>query len=259
VAIAGCAWALSAAVAQTDTAEATPAAPAHRAPEGILEIVFSGGAVGITLMLILIGMSLLAAYLICEQAFLLRRRELIPAGLGDQVREAVQAGRMAEADRVCRGQPCFLSYVLQTGLAEIEGGWPAVEKAMEEALAEHSARLFRRVEYLSVLGNIAPMVGLLGTVTGMILAFYRVAETQGTAGAAELAEGIYEALVTTVAGLVIAIPALGAFAVFRNRVDELVAEAAYAAQHALGVLKRRRAHRPPPVTPPPPPPGEGGR
>jgi biopolymer transport protein ExbB len=74
-----------------------------------------------------------------------------------------------------------------------------------------------------------------------------------------LAEGIYEALVTTVAGLVIAIPALGAFAVFRNRVDELVAEAAYVAQHALGVLKRRRAHRPPPVTPPPPPPGEGGR
>ena len=114
-----------------------------------------------------------------------------------------------------------------------------MEKALEDATAEQSARLFRKIEYLSVIGNIAPMVGLLGTVTGMILAFQRVATTQGAAGAADLAEGIYQALVTTVGGLIVAIPSLGAFAIFRNRVDQLAAEAAYAAQRVFASLKKR--------------------
>jgi biopolymer transport protein ExbB len=118
------------------------------------------------------------------------------------------------------------------------------------------------VEYLSVLGNIGPMVGLLGTVVGMLLAFREVAETAGKAGAAQLAEGIYQALVTTVVGLMIAIPAMGAFAIFRNRVDQIIAEAAYAALHALSPLKTRRQPSAPPAAPPaapPPPPRPGGR
>jgi biopolymer transport protein ExbB len=131
-----------------------------------------------------------------------------------------------------------LSFLVINGLAEIEGGWPEVEKAVEDSLAEQSARLFRKVEYLSVIGNIAPMVGLLGTVTGMIFAFQQVAATQGAAGAGDLAEGIYQALVTTVGGLLVAIPSLGMFAIFRNRIDGLVAEAAHAAQQALSPLKR---------------------
>ena len=92
--------------------------------------------------------------------------------------------------------PCVLTFVISHGLGEMEGGWEAIEKAMEDAMAEQSARLFRKIEYLSVIGNIAPMVGLLGTVTGMIFAFQQVATTRGAAGAGDLAEGIYQALVT---------------------------------------------------------------
>ena len=153
----------------------------------------------------------------------------------------------------------FLSFVLLHGLAEVEGGWAAVEKALEDATAEQSARLFRKIEYLSVIGNLAPMVGLLGTVTGMIFAFQQVATTQGSAGAGELAEGIYQALITTVGGLVVAVPSLGAFAIFRNRVDQLVAEAAYAAQHVFAPLKRRATRKKPSSRPPQPPPVEGQR
>ena len=120
-----------------------------------------------------------------------------------------------------------------------------MDRAVEDTLAEQAARLFRKIEYLSVIGNIAPMVGLLGTVTGMIFAFQQVAATQGAAGAADLAEGIYQALVTTVCGLLVAIPSLGAFAIIRNRVDGLIAEAAHEALHALMPLKKR------PRTPPP--------
>ena len=229
------------------------ASAAEPAPQGFFSIVFSGGWVGFLIIMLLFALSVTAAYLVFEQIMTLRRGELMPDGLGDQVRQLLLAGRVAEADQACRAKPSFLSFVLLSGLAEIEGGWSAVEKALEDATAEQSARLFRKIEYLSVIGNLAPMVGLLGTVTGMIFAFQRVAGTQGAAGAAELAEGIYQALVTTVGGLIVAIPSLGAFAVFRNRVDQLVAEAAYLAQHAFTPLKRRRA------APPPPPPREGGR
>ena len=148
-------------------------------------------------------------------------------------------------------QPSFLSFVLCAGFDEATGGWPAMEKAMEDATAEQAARLFRKIEYLSVIGNIAPMVGLLGTVTGMIFAFQEVAETQGAVRAAQLAEGIYTALVTTVGGLLVAIPSLAAFAVFRNRVDQLVAETAYLAQHLVTPLKADRSPRRTPPVPPP--------
>ena len=95
------------------------------------------------------------------------------------------------------------------------------------------------------------MVGLLGTVVGMIDAFQEVADKSGSAGAADLAKGIYQALVTTVGGLIVAIPSLAAFAVFRNRVDQLVAEAAYAAQQVFAPLKRRKAKSAKTPTPPP--------
>ncbi|MDP6553906.1 MAG: MotA/TolQ/ExbB proton channel family protein [Pirellulaceae bacterium] len=232
------------------TTEAQPAS------EGFFSIIFSGGWVGFLIVLLLFALSMTAAYLVFEHIMTLRRSEIMPEGLGDEVRQRLLAGQIDEASQLCHQRPSFLSFVLLNGLTEIEGGWSAVEKALEDATAEQSARLFRKIEYLSVIGNIAPMVGLLGTVTGMVFAFQQVASTQGSAGAADLAEGIYQALVTTVGGLLVAIPSLGAFAVFRNRVDQLVAEAAYVAQHVFTPLKRRRAPNPGKAAPPP---VEGGR
>jgi len=223
------------------------------APQGFFDIVFAGGWVGMSIMLLLFGLSITAAYLVIEHLMTIRRKELMPEGLGESVRQSLLSGNVAEAEQACRGRPSLLAFILLNGIAELEGGWTAIEKSLEDATAEQAARLFRRVEYLSVIGNIAPMVGLLGTVTGMIIAFQRVAMTQGSAGAADLAEGIYQALVTTVGGLIVAIPSLAAFAIFRNRVDQLVAEAAYMAQHVFTPLKRRRPRTQPRGTPPPPP------
>lgn len=206
---------------------------------GFFEIVLSGGIVGLLILLLLLALSITAAYLVFDQFMTLRRNEVIPAGLAEAVRQALLTGRIAEADAACRRSPSVLGFVLHNGLSEMDMGWSQVEKAMEDSLAEQSARLMRRIEYLSVIGNIAPMVGLLGTVTGMIFAFQQVAGSQGGANAGDLAEGIYQALVTTVGGLVVAIPSLGAFAIFRNRVDGLIAESACEAQHALAPIKRR--------------------
>ena len=149
-------------------------------------------------MLLLFALSITAAYLVFEHFLTIRRQELVPESLQNQLRELLSHGK-ADGGRggvsggtqlaVVRGRP---------GIGRTRRGLAGGRKGLEDALAEQAARLLRRIEYLSVIGNIAPMVGLLGTVTGMIIAFQQVASSQGSAGAGELAEGIYQALVTTV-------------------------------------------------------------
>lgn len=223
--------------AETSESGAKPA----KAPPGFFAIVFSGGPVGIGIMLVLIALSIITVYLIVDHPLTVRKKDLIPPGLDEHVRSCLLAGKVDEAEKACRDSPSLLSFVLVQGISEVEFGWASVEKTLEDSLAEQSARLFRKIEYLAVIGNIAPMVGLLGTVVGMVLAFRQVAISEGSAGAGELAEGIYMALVTTVAGLLIAIPALGAFAIYRNRLDQMVAEAAYIAQHVFTPLRKKRS------------------
>jgi biopolymer transport protein ExbB len=248
---AGAASELPAAIAASQAPSApAPSAPAPRPPLTFFQIVFSGGPLGIANMVVLIGLSITALALAADDLRLVRRSRLIPPALADEVRDFVEAGDLSRARSACQAFPSYLASVILHGLSEAAGGWSEVEKAMEDAAAEQAARLFRRIEYLSVIGNIAPMVGLLGTVTGMLLAFKQVADTEGSAGAAQLADGIYQALVTTVAGLIIAIPSLAAFALFRSRVDELVAEASYAALHAVSPLKHSATQS---SLPPPPP------
>jgi biopolymer transport protein ExbB len=214
-----------------------------------LDLVKAGGMIGHTIILL----SVVAVALVIDYARTLRTAVFMPPGLADRVHELLQAGQGGAAVKECQSRPSVLSNVIKAGLMELDGGWPSAEKAMEETLADHSAQNVRKVEYLSVIGNIAPMLGLLGTVTGMITAFKTVAETQGVARAADLATGIYEALVTTVEGLLVAIPALGVFALFRSRVDQLISEVAGAAQHAFAPLRRARVAQAtrPGVKPPP--------
>ena len=254
------------AVAQADDGKTTQSAPdsektpgdEESTPKSFWKIVFTGGITGFLIMQLLFVLSVAAVALTIEHVMTIREAVLMPPGLGDSVRQSLTAGNLAGAGSQCQQQPSFLAFVLQAGMAEADGGWTAVEKALEDATAEQSARLFRKIEYLSVIGNIAPMVGLLGTVTGMIFAFQEVADTQGAARAGELASGIYQALVTTVGGLVVAIPSLAAFAVLRNRVDHLVAEAVYVTQHTVAPLKRiGRAQSRASSAPPPPPVDKG--
>ncbi|MEC8557584.1 MAG: MotA/TolQ/ExbB proton channel family protein [Planctomycetota bacterium] len=214
-------------------------APEQAATGGFWDVILSGGLFGVIILIVLVLLSVLAMYLIVEQVMLLRKSEVMPSGLADEVRQMLAQGRLQEASEQCRKKPSPLSFVTLSGLSEIDFGWQAMEKAMEDAVAEQAAKMYRRIEYLSVIGNLAPMCGLLGTVTGMIFAFQQVAVSQGTAGAADLAEGIYSALVTTVAGLVVAIPSLGAFAVLRNRIDQLIGETAYVSQHVFSPVRRR--------------------
>lgn len=204
---------------------------------GFFDIVFSGGWVGVAIVSLLAALSIAALALAVEHALSIRPSVLAPPELADGVAKRLSQGQLLGASQACDLQPSVLARTIKAALAEADGGWGEVEKALEDTLSDQSARLFRKIEYLSVIANIAPMIGLLGTVIGMIFAFQEVASTQGAARASELASGIYQALVTTVGGLVVAIPALAAFAVFRNRVDGCISHTALEAQRALRPLK----------------------
>lgn len=229
-------WAVEFAMAQE-----SPTPPASG--DSVTDIIFSGGVVGFLIIALLLLLSIGGMALGVEHLLTIRRSALMPDELVTALRETLSQGQVGHAIQHCDKNPSALSAMMKAALVEVEAGWPAVEKALEEETAEQAGRLFRKIEYLSVLGNIAPMVGLLGTVVGMILAFREVADTQGAARAGELASGIYQALVTTVGGLLVAIPALAAYAVFRNRVDGLMADCMATARQLLVPVKRALLNR----------------
>lgn len=220
-------------MAQIDTTVAPPVTASA------WEIISSGGWPGLVILLVLILLSIAAVYLVIDQVISLRRADFMPAGLSGEIASALRESRWSDADSALQQRPSVLAGVISVALANREFGWADMEKSVEDALVEQSARLHRRIDYLSMIANLSPMVGLLGTVTGMIFAFRQVAASRGAAGAGDLAEGIYQALVTTVGGLVVAIPALAASGVLRARVDELLSEVTRHAEAALSPLRRR--------------------
>jgi biopolymer transport protein ExbB len=209
-------------------------------------LINAGGTIGF----LIIGLSVAMVALIVEHLLSIRRRALMPPSLAEDLHKLIAAGQYAQAEKVCREQPSFLSYVVASGLQDIGLGYSAVEKAMEDASQEQAARLYRKIEYLSVIGAIAPMLGLMGTVWGMILAFSEFAQ-KANPQVAEFAPGISRALVTTLLGLCVAVPALASFFLFRNRIDEMVAEIALKAEAILSPYKRSTAGSRTAETPPP--------
>ena len=206
------------------------------------ELLRAGGAIGF-----LIGMlSLLMMTLIADHLLNIRRTTIMQPGLAEEVHRLLGEKKIDAARQRCLEYPGFLSRVLHAGLDEVGVGYATIEKSMEDTAVEQSARLFRRIEYLSVIGTIVPMLGLMGTVWGMIQAFAEF-EHKANPQVAELAPGIYRALVTTLLGLAVAVPSLSAFAIFRNRIDELAAEAALLAEHVFSDYRRAAQKRVPPA------------
>lgn len=211
--------------------DVTPPDPLARLD--VWELLEAGGTIG----WLIVALSIAFVALLLEHLLSVRTATLAPRGLAAEVHRHIGQGQFAPALSACEKRPSFLAAVLAAGLAEVELGYSAVEKAMEDAAQQQAARLYRKLEFFTMIGTIAPMLGLLGTVWGMIIAFMEF-EVKANPAPSELAPGIYKALVTTLQGLCVAIPALAAYAILRNRTDELVAETSLAAEHAFSVYKR---------------------
>jgi len=208
--------------------------PSPKKQGAFWNLIYASGLIGYTIILL----SLVAVALMIEYVLTIRQKILMPPGFADDVLKLLIQGQLASAVQKCQADSSALAQILHAGMKEYEFGWNAVEKAAEESAAEQASRLYRKIEYLNVIGNIAPMIGLLGTVVGMVIAFQQLAESEGYARAADLAGGIYLALVTTVEGLIVAIPCLAAYSFFGNRIAAVIAETTFVAEQVLQPVKK---------------------
>jgi biopolymer transport protein ExbB len=197
-------------------------------------LIAASGLIGYTIILL----SFFAVALMIEYSLTIRSKILMPPGFADEVLQLLSQGQLAASVQKCQADMSPLAQILHAGMKEYEFGWDAIEKAAEETTAEQASRLYRKIEYLNVIGNIAPMLGLLGTVVGMVTAFQQLAESEGYARAADLAGGIYLALVTTVEGLLVAIPCLALYSFFSNRIAALISETTFVAEQVLLPIKK---------------------
>jgi biopolymer transport protein ExbB len=180
-----------------------------------------------------------------EHFITIRKSALMPENVADELQTMIQEGRLDEASDYCAdpANESLIAEVVGAGLQRFrssEFGFAEYKAAVEEAGEDQTGRLYRKTEVLGVVGTIAPMLGLLGTVLGMIEAFNQIAATEGAARPHELASGISKALVTTMMGLYVAIPAMLAFSYFRNQIDSIVAETGKRVEQILTPLGRRR-------------------
>jgi biopolymer transport protein ExbB len=195
-------------------------------------LVFMGGSVGYLLWV----MSVVLVALIIRYFINIRRTNIVPDVTKQQIQELFQAKQYREVIELTSQKADLLSYAIHSALKEAPHGYPAMERAMEEASEERTTVMLRSLEWLNLLGNIGPMLGLFGTVQGMIGAFFTIVKV-GSPDPASLAHDIGIALVTTFLGLQVAIPALTVYAWMRNRVDALSSEAMVVAQEMISAFR----------------------
>jgi biopolymer transport protein ExbB len=196
----------------------------------------AGGVIGGLIFL----MSLVSVALIVEHFLSIRRERILPQELERSLARHLAEGEYRSAEEACRKDDSFLARVIEAGLGQRAGmfGFFDMQSAMQEVSEREVSKLYRKLEYLSFIAASAPMLGLLGTVTGMIRSFNIIAATEGAATPSELAGGISEALVTTCMGLIVAIPCMFFVSQFRNRIDSYIAEAETIVERLMGRFRQ---------------------
>lgn len=183
--------------------------------------------------IVLLTMSFYLIALIAWMAFEYRRSVALPPKLVDDLAEHLAAKRYTEAYQRAAGDPSFLARVVTAGVKKLPNGIGPGQKAADLSNEEITMGMEHRTTYLATVGTLGPMIGLVGTVYGMIESF-RVIETAGASPqASQIAGGISTALFATLEGIAIAIPAIYFHAVFRNRIARLSLEVAMSAESLL--------------------------
>jgi len=189
-----------------------------QSPKNVLDLIMAGGYVMFPLGLC----SVLALGIAVERFISLTRGKLLPVDFSEGLRETFAGGKDYKSGmEYCEENPCPLSNIFKAGINRAPQGDEAMEKAIEDAGVREVNKMKRSLKPLSVIARVAPLLGLLGTVYGMITAF-QSASAMGVGKADRLATGIYEALVTTATGLTLAIPVVIVYEILCHRVDSIV-------------------------------------
>jgi biopolymer transport protein ExbB len=202
----------------------------------LLEEFFISG--GVIVWFILLPMSLIMVYLAVEYSLTIRRKKLLPSGIGREIIEIIRQSGLGQLKSQVAERSDLVSIAVAEAVAKSKGDWFRMRSILAESLQEQALRLLRKIEWVSLIGNVSPMVGLFGTVVGMIELFNAIVKAGGQPQPAHLAHGISVALVTTFWGLLIAIPALTVHGIFRNRIETLVNDSVEEAESVMPEIRR---------------------
>ncbi len=169
--------------------------------------------------------SIVAISLIVEHFLTVRRSTICPRDEVQRAKQLIEGRAFRECLESMQKSKTFFARIMTAALQHARHGFDAMHEACTEKSGELSGKMFRKVEYLNIIGNLGPLMGLVGTVLGMIFAFQAMGSGGGEAGAGDLAKGISLALVNTLLGLSLAVAGIGFFGICRNRIDSLTVEA----------------------------------
>ncbi len=211
-----------AAAAAVVTADGTPAeaAPKQKSSTGFFAVIRGSGWLGVVLWLALFGCGAAAIYFIVDSWVLIRPQKIMPQTLIDRVKAGMSEGDVLKAIKACESEPGPMANILSAGFSHVEEGFEVIQESIGAAADLETERIMQRLTWISVCSNLAPMLGLLGTVQGMIMCFETLATGAPDVGALALA--ISQALWTTAAGLTTAIPAITFYYSIRNNANRLI-------------------------------------
>lgn len=209
---------------------ATEAAPA---PVRQSYLAWLYNSLGLLYSIVFLAISFALVAVFVMNVLAARRDNILPPDLIDGFEALLNAKKYQEAYELAKSDESFLGRVLSAGLAKISSGYEHAIEAMQEVGEDENMKLDHRLSYLALIGTISPLFGLLGTVDGMVQSFEVIAKSVTSPKPAELAQGIATALVTTLVGLWLAIPAIIAFNILRNRVARLVLEVGIVSENLM--------------------------
>ena len=205
----------------TALAQEAAAGGAPKAPDSIIHVILNGGPLIIMIWCAILGTSITMVTFVIQNIITLRKEKMAPKALVDSLHNEIAAGNYQAAWETCNANSNYLANVLKGALERVGRGKEAVSDAIAEYSLREATTLRTRNSYLSVIGVISPMIGLLGTVIGMMKAF-AVLGASGIGDPRGLATSIGEVLMATASGLFIAIPAFISYYIFRNRTQQVI-------------------------------------
>lgn len=207
--------------------------------ERMLNIIYEGGV----LMFPIMAVSIVALAITIERFWTLRRATIDTREFMDAMRTVLRQNRVQEAIAICDETDAPVARIMKAGILKHNRSKEDIREAIEDAGHLEIPRLERYMSALATCANIAPLLGLLGTVQGMIKAFEQIQHKQGQVNPSDLAEGIGNALITTAAGLTVAIPALVVYNYFVTRVENMILEMEISSSELVELLTKHRGER----------------
>lgn len=208
--------------AAAEGGEGEEAAPAEEEGLTFFSVVFGGNAMDLIVWSMIFLTSLATIALIIDSFLSIRMTKIMPPELVEAVKSAIDQGDLGAAIEACEATPGPLSNILMAGFNNISEGYDVILDSVSSAAGIESEKLMQRVNYLNLCGQLAPMFGLMGTVTGMVAAFAGLASASGANKATALAMSISGALYTTAVGLFIAVPAILGYTFVKNTASKII-------------------------------------